>query len=532
MNLEFLIIDLFAGAGGVTTGFDLAVDSEGNKIAKVIAAVNHDPLAIQSHWKNHPDVLHFEEDIRTLDLTELVKALFVQKSQYPNAKVILWASLECTNFSKAKGGQPRDADSRTLADHLERYIVALDPDYVMIENVVEFMSWGPLDENGKPLSKKNGIEWIRWKQEICSMGYYDEWTEMNSADFGAYTSRNRLFGCFAKHGLPIAWPEKTHSKVPEKSSLFRSTEKWKPVREVLDLNDEGESIFSRKKPLVENTLKRVYAGLIKYVAGEGKKEFLAKYYSGRPMGKVIPTDGPTGAITTVDGHAYVKTVFLTSYYSSGDNNQSIENPSNTIVARDNMAMVQAQWIDREYNGEHNHSAIDTAMGVIPTVPKANLVTANKFIVGSHFEGNASSLDNPLPTITANRKYHYIVNPGWIKGNVSSVENPCPVIIARQDKTPLQMIVAVEGMFNIPIYEDDSETMILIKQFMAMFGIVDIKMRMLRVRELLMIQGFPKNYKLLGNQNDQKKFIGNSVVPHVVKAWIEALNTKIKTKIAA
>jgi DNA (cytosine-5)-methyltransferase 1 len=147
----FIVIDLFCGAGGTTTGFDQAVlpdrilspysvgpnfvEDGFSKIAKVIACVNHDHKAIQSHWQNHREVKHFEEDIRTLDLTELVKLTEYYRKKYPNALVILWASLECTNFSKAKGGLPRDADSRTLAEHLDRYIIALQPDYIQIENI-------------------------------------------------------------------------------------------------------------------------------------------------------------------------------------------------------------------------------------------------------------------------------------------------------------------------------------------------------------------------------------------------------------
>lgn len=200
---KFIVVDLFCGFGGTTTGYHLT-----NGLAKVIACVNHDPKAIKSHHLNYPDVKHFEEDIRTLELGPLVDHLNEYKLKFPDAKVVLWASLECTNFSKAKGGQPREADSRTLACHLHRYIDALDPDFIKIENVVEFMAWGPLDENGKPLSRKNGEDFIRWKNSICEHGYYDQWTELNSANYGAYTSRNRLFGCFAKKGLQIAWTEK------------------------------------------------------------------------------------------------------------------------------------------------------------------------------------------------------------------------------------------------------------------------------------------------------------------------------------
>lgn len=140
-DIKLLYIDLFCGAGGTSTGVNTA-KLNGEQCAKVIACVNHDAKAIASHASNHPDALHFTEDIRTLELSPLITHLSKCRAEYPEALVVLWASLECTNFSKAKGGQPRDADSRTLAEHLFRYIEAIDPDYIQIENVEEFMSWG------------------------------------------------------------------------------------------------------------------------------------------------------------------------------------------------------------------------------------------------------------------------------------------------------------------------------------------------------------------------------------------------------
>lgn len=210
-NIKLLYIDLFCGAGGTSTGVEHAT-LNGEKCAKVIACVNHDKNAIASHTANHPDALHFTEDIRTLDLTELVKHTNRSRWINPEAKVVLWASLECTNFSKAKGGQPRDADSRTLAEHLFRYIKALNPDYIQIENVEEFMCWGDLDENGHPISKRKGTSYIRWVNNVCAYGYHFDWRMLNAADYGAYTSRNRFFGQFARHGLPIAFPKATHAK--------------------------------------------------------------------------------------------------------------------------------------------------------------------------------------------------------------------------------------------------------------------------------------------------------------------------------
>lgn len=160
MNL--LYIDLFCGAGGTSTGVNSARIS-GEQCATVIACVNHDKNAIASHAANHPEAMHFTEDIRTLELSPLVKHLQSCRSQYPDALVVLWASLECTNFSKAKGGMPRDADSRTLAEHLFRYIEAINPDYIQIENVEEFMSWAMW------MKTASLFQWIRAR--VTHVGY-------------------------------------------------------------------------------------------------------------------------------------------------------------------------------------------------------------------------------------------------------------------------------------------------------------------------------------------------------------------------
>ena len=220
--IKLLYVDLFCGAGGTTTGVEQAT-MDGMKCAKVIACVNHDPNAILSHAANHPDTLHFTEDIRTLNLAPLLEHVEKKKREHPDAYVVLWASLECTNFSRAKGGQPRDADSRTLAEHLFRYIEALRPDYIQIENVEEFMSWGELDEDGKPLSKDQGRDYQRWICQVQKHGYDYDWRLLNAADFGAYTSRKRFFGQFARLGLPIAFPVPTFARTDAKT---RSSERF------------------------------------------------------------------------------------------------------------------------------------------------------------------------------------------------------------------------------------------------------------------------------------------------------------------
>lgn len=317
-NIKLLYIDLFCGAGGTSTGVEKAT-FHGDKCAKVIACVNHDANAIASHAANHPDALHYTEDIRTLELSPLVAHTERLRMLHPDAYLVLWASLECTNFSKAKGGMPRDADSRTLAEHLFRYIEALRPDYIQIENVEEFMSWGDMDEKGHPISKDRGKSYIRWVNKVCKYGYNFDWRILNAADYGAYTSRKRFFGQFAMRGLPIAFPKATHAKCPAKNdhSLFPADnmQPWKPVREVLDLNDEGESIFGRKRPLVEKTLERIYAGLIKFVAG-GKEAFIVKWNSTNgKTGKYIPPsiDEPCPTVATQNRLGVAKAQFLSKY---------------------------------------------------------------------------------------------------------------------------------------------------------------------------------------------------------------------------
>ena len=547
--MKLLYVDLFCGAGGTSTGVNSA-RLHNEQCAKVVACVNHDVMAIASHAANHPDAMHFTEDIRTLELSPLITHLEKCRAENPGALVSLWASLECTNFSRAKGGQPRDADSRTLAEHLFRYIEALNPDYIQIENVEEFMSWGDIDEHGKPISRDKGRLYLKWVGKVKHYGYDYEFRIMNAADFGAYTSRKRFFGIFAKHGLPIIFPEQTHSKTGA-LGLFEPLKRWKPVKDVLDFSDEGKSIFTRKKPLSEKTLERIYAGLIKFVAG-GKEAFMVKYnsmsqkgryippslddpcptiatqgrlalasvsflskqYSGEPYEKNIPVDGPAGSITTIDHHA-----FISVHYGNGFNT-SCERPASTLTTKDRLALVSVNFLDMQY-GNGSPTSIDSVAGTITTNPKHHMVTVKPWIMDTNFGNIGSSIEAPSRVITANRKHHYLMNPQFSSSG-SSVESPCFTLIARKDKMSPYLVTTETGEIAIEIYEDDSPMTVKIKQFMAMYSIIDIKMRMLRVDELMRIQGFPEGYILLGTQAEQKKFIGNAVEVTIARAWCEAL----------
>ena len=536
----------------------------GNKCAKVIACVNHDPNAIASHAANHPDAVHYTEDIRTLELSPMVAHLEKMRLKYPDAYVVLWASLECTNFSKAKGGQPRDADSRTLAEHLFRYIEAIDPHYIQIENVEEFMSWGEMDEHGHPISKDKGRSYMRWIRNVKSYGYDYEYRILNAADYGAYTSRRRFFGQFAKKGLPITFPVATHSKEGD-SGLFGEMKKWNPVRDVLDFSDEGESIFGRKKPLVEKTLERIYAGLIKFVAGMNQKEFsafLVRYNTVRPQDTVTSIDKPCGVLTTENRFAVTQVHFLSKQFSGHpmSKNQSIDKPAGTITTIPHEAFVTA------YYGNGFNSSIKEPMPTVPTKDRFGLVNP-KFIVNYRFKNKGSSVDEPAPTIctvgqigvaqcnfianeysgggqlssiekpspavltTPKQKLvsvnRFLANPWSFKSVGSSIDKPCFTLIARMDKMPPYLISTDEGNIGIEVYETDSPMTQKIKEFMAIYGIVDVKMRMLNIKELKRIQGFPEDYILIGTQAEQKKFLGNAVEVGMAKVLCEALCNRLE-----
>lgn len=653
-KVRLIVIDSFCGAGGVTQGFHNAM-IDGEKCVAVIIGINHDAKAIASHKANHPETKHYTEDFRSVNIHSLLPIIAEAKIKYPNAKVMFWMSAECTHHSIAKGGMSRDADSRSLPEYAYNYIQILQPDIVGVENVKEFLDWGPLQIKiitGKkgnelycPLDKKERPEtegekqyrklnkirkykrynylptyipikerkkeyYNAWRDTIKSFGYHYDYKLLNAADFGAYTSRLRYFGLFAKDQTNIVFPKPTHSKTAK-----NGLKKWKGVKDVLDFNDEGESIFDRTDPLCENTLTRVHSGLIRFVAG-GKENFMLKYnsmnqngsyiapgtdepcpvistqnrlgvcfiskaFSGHPDSKNISVDGPAGSVTCVDHHQFISTYFspgynksvndpagtirckdcmslvspnfISAYYGNGHNN-SVEVPASTITCKDRLALVQPHFLcsynykdqpkdinnpaptiltkDRyslispnfimnNYSGGGIISDINRPCPSVLTNPKQNLISCN-WLLSPNFNNVGSPLESPSPVITANRKHHYLVNPQY-SSEGSSVDSPCFTLIARMDKRPPSLVEVITETDKRPsfikivgdsiiyeIYDTDTPMIKQIKEFMAMYGIIDIKMRMLKILELLLIMGFPIDYILIGSQADQKKFIGNAV----------------------
>lgn len=367
--MKYYFIDLFCGFGGTSYG----IHGVGKDAAEVVWAVNHDCNAIASHQLNNPDVYHSIEDIRTLDLTEMIKVISGIRARDRNAVICLWASLECTNHSNAKGGMSRDADSRTLGEHLFRYVEAINPEMIWIENVREFKDWGPLYHKYSevatrnpvmvPVKERKGEDYKKWVDNMCSYGYQYDHKLLNSADFGARTSRNRLFIQFVKNPLKIYWPEASHDKLGR-----NGLEKWLPVAPVLDLHETGKSIF-RDKPLSDKTYERILRGVKKH-------------------------------------HSQ----FFIKYYGNGDNTCSLDAPGPTLTTKDRMSLITTHFIAHEYGDKGNGNSLEEPLRTITTTPKAKLVTTH-FLIDTQYGNNGIDIDKQCPTLIAkmDKKPRYLVS---------------------------------------------------------------------------------------------------------------------------
>jgi DNA (cytosine-5)-methyltransferase 1 len=284
--------------------------------------------------------------------------------------------------------------------------------------------------------------------------------------------------------------------------------------------DEGESVFSRKKSLCDNTLKRILEGLNKF--GPTENEFISKYYGGPGHNHLL--SAPAGTITKQDHHSLVKirkASFLTSYYGNGGAS-GIHRPAPTVTTHDRFSIVRAQYVD-QYYGQGKPHGIEQPLGTILSRNHHSLLTTKRrpWVMNASFANIGVPVDQPAPTITADRHYQYLVNPQY-GGNAGPIDKPCFTVIARQDKSPLYLATAETGWAEIQDAEGDTQVMKELKAYCRQYCIIDISMRMLRVDELLLITGFPAHYKLHGDKHSQKRFIGNAVPPLPAQRFFEGI----------
>ena len=481
--MEPMIIDCFAGGGGASVGIEMALGRG------VDIAINHDPEAIRMHKTNHPGTLHLTEDIFRVDLPKYVKGRHV---------ALMWASPDCTSHSKAKGGKPRNSGLRILPWAVYKHAKVILPDVIIMENVEEIQQWGPLDAQGYPIKEKKGEEYTRFIGKMKNLGYEFDSRELVAADYGAPTTRKRWYAIFRRDGKPIIWPEPTHNE-----GGTDGLKKWRAVAEILDFSDLGKSIFGRKKPLADNTMKRIARGLQKFVF-ENPEPFIVQVNHG------------------------------------GDNfrGQSIHEPMPTITQKHGFGKVTPvvepfliQYHSETKSGEVRGQPADEPLRTIDTSNRYGAVAA--FLTKFYKTGTGQSLSEPIHTITT--------RPGHF-GQVSFVtvkleellEAGVSEEVAQTCTWVSEFIIEYYGCGTGQTIDNPLHTIVTRDRFALItvmgnkYVILDIFLRMLTPEELKRGQGFPKDYIIDRDYNwkvypisERVRRIGNSVVPVMAQALVEA-----------
>lgn len=344
-----LIVDNFAGGGGASTGIEKALGRH------IDIAINHDPAAILMHKTNHPNTKHYCESVWAVDPLEITKGEEVD---------FAWFSPDCKHFSKAKGSKPKDKNIRGLAWVAVKWAKLVKPKVIMLENVEEFKTWGPLDKDNKPIKEKSGETFEHFKKSLVELGYEVKHKELVAADYGAPTSRKRFFLIARCDGKEIVFPAPTHG--PGKKD-------YKTSGEIIDWTIPCKSIFGRKKPLSENTLKRIARGLEKFVFNNPKPYIVRIGQTGFGGDKLVYSlDRPLTTITTKQEHLlivpFIQKYFGGNYTGAG---ASLKNPLPTITAVDHNSLVSA--FVTEYYGCSIGSDLNKPLHTITSKDKFALI---------------------------------------------------------------------------------------------------------------------------------------------------------------
>lgn len=469
-----IIVDNFAGGGGASTGIEMAIGRP------VDIAINHDPAAIAMHKANHPNTKHYCENVWEVDPREVANGRPV---------ALCWLSPDCKHFSKAKGGKPVDKNIRGLAWVAVRWAATVKPRVIILENVEEFKTWGPLVE-GKPDPKQKGKTFNSFVNALKRQGYQVDWRELRACDYGAPTTRKRFFLIARRDGRPIVWPKPTHGDPNSQEVKSGKLKPWRTAAEIIDWSLPCPSIFERKKPLAENTMRRIARGIQKFVI-ENPKPFIVRVnYSGY-------------------NHHYC---------------DSIDEPFKTITSKNGWGLV-APFL-AQYHTETTHSE---ARGQALDKPILTIDTSNRYaLVASHlikFRGTGKNMNvgqpvtEPLQTISAGGIHFGEVRAFLLKYYGTNIGHRCD--------EPLQTITTKHRFGLVTIHGQD-------------YQIVDVGMRMLEPRELFNAQGFPGDYIIdrdyLGRKYSKAAQVarcGNAVPPpfaeHLTRANLPELCNSLDLK---
>jgi len=538
-----IIIDNFAGGGGASCGIELALGRH------VDIAINHDPEAVTMHSLNHPQTEHHCESVWDVDPLDLVQGRPVG---------LAWFSPDCKHFSKAKGGKPRDKKIRGLAWVAMRWAALVRPRVIILENVEEFQTWGPVLVDGTPCPKRKGDTFRSFVRQLQEKGYAVEWRELRACDFGAPTIRKRLFLIARCDGQPIVWPEPTHGAPDSAAVKAKQRKPWRTAAECIDWSIPCPSIFERPRPLAEATQRRIARGLRRYVInaaepfvvtlahGEGKPGSAQRWGSG-----VRSMDAPFPTLTASNGYGIVAP-HLTKF-RTGSTGADLRTPMPTITAgpKENPAgaphalgIVAPTLIQTGY-GERPGQAprapgLDKPLGtVVAGGAKHALVSA---LMAKNYTGVVGhDLRDPVHTITAT-DHHSLVSSNLValRGDCADSANDEPAATITRGCTHVGKVHAFlvkyysEGgqdqdcrdpMHTIPT----KDRLGLVTVAGEQYQIADIGMRMLEPHELYAAQGFPSTYviaPIMANgkplpKHAQVRMCGNSVSPPMAAALVRA-----------
>lgn len=440
-----IIVDNFAGGGGASTGIEMATGRS------VDIAINHDEAAIAMHKANHPETEHYCESVWDIDPQKVVKGRPVG---------LAWFSPDCKHFSKAKGGKPVEKGIRGLAWVAVRWAIAVRPRVIMLENVEEFKTWGPLLEDGKPDPDKKGKTFESFVKALKVLGYEVDYTELKASDYGAPTIRKRFFLIARCDGQPIVWPEPTHGDPESDGVKAGKLMPWRTSAEIIDWSRPCPSIFNRKKPLVENTLRRIARGIQRFVL-ENPQPFIVRIgqtgFGGDRLQYKI--DQPLTTITTKAEHLLVTPVIARQFGQSIGH--PVDEPLGTITAGGGgKSQLVAAFLSKYY-GETSPSEV---RGHESGEPLHTISTANRFaLVTSHL---IQSVSEP--------------SEGRVKEVQVFLLKYYGAGIGQDVREPLHTVPTKDRFGLVTIHGQD-------------YQIVDIGMRMLEPYELFAAHSFPSNY---------------------------------------
>lgn len=535
-----LIVDNFAGGGGASTGIELATGYS------VDIAINHDPEAIKMHKANHPNTKHYCEDVWQVDPVKACNG---------HAVALAWFSPDCKHFSKAKGGKPKDKFIRGLAWVACRWAGLVRPRVIMLENVEEFKTWGPLNRRHRPIKSKQGKTFEKFVQQLTDLGYKVEFRELIAADYGAPTMRKRFFMIARCDGKPIVWPEPTHAPADSEEvkaglkkpyvGAYTQLDFSLPCPSIFDTSEEIKEKYGIRavRPLAQKTMDRIARGLKKFVLDNPEPFIIQCNHGGERRPNDIREPMPT--ITGKHGYGIVEP-YMVQIGQTGftkDRSKDVREPLTTIVSKNEHCLISPTLI--QYHSETSKDGVrgQTIEDPIMTVDSSNrygLVTSflHKYYDGG-YKGAGETVENPLPTVTA-WDHNSVVTANLIQMN-----NHCDGKDIRQ---PLPTITAGDGHFGevraflIKYYgqgtgqdiKDPLDTVTAQDRFGLVtingtdYQIVDIGLRMLEPRELYGCQGFPDDYIIDHDytgktypRSEQVRRCGNAVCPPIPAALVKA-----------